>query len=120
MILNGQSMYNAAFQLASRPAMTFNDEVERYVQFITMLRTTLDNVIKDSSLLYNLLTRLVTGPAKQAIVPCVYSGSGINRYEEAMETLKECYGSQNGVINIHKKILMGGKAVADTIGRLIK
>ena len=32
-----------------------------------------------------------------------------------MRILKERYGSQNGIINAHKKILMGGKVVADTI-----
>ena len=49
--------------------MTFNGDVEKYVQFITMFRTTFDNVIKDSSSLYNLLTCHMAGSAKQAIFP---------------------------------------------------
>ena len=102
-ILTGQAKYNAAFQMASQPSMTFNGEVEKYVQFITMFRTTFDNVIKDPSSLYNLLTCHVLGPAKQAIVPCVYSGADVNRYEEAMSILRERYGSQNSFINAHKK-----------------
>ena len=80
-----------------------------------MFRTTFDDVIKDSGSLYNLLIRHATGPAEQAIEPCVYSGAGIDRYKEAMKIQKERYGSQNGVINAHKKILMGGKVVTDTI-----
>ena len=65
--------------------------------------------------MYNLLTKHVTGPAKEATVPCVYSGNEVNRYEEAMTILRNRYGSQNGVINAHKKILMGGKLIMDTI-----
>ena len=53
--------------------MTFNRDLDKYVQFVTMFRTTFDNVIKDPSALYNLLTHHVTGPAKQAIVLCVIS-----------------------------------------------
>ena len=102
-VLIGQAKYIAAIQLANRPAMTFNGDLDKYVQFVTMFRTTFDNVIKDSSALYNLLTRHVTGPAKQAIVPCVYSTEGVNRYEAAMSILKVRYVSQNCVINAHKK-----------------
>ena len=89
--------------------MVFNREVEKYIQFLTMFRTTFDNVINDPSSLYNLLTKHVAGPAKAAIVPCIYSGDGVNRYEEAMTILRNRYGSQNGVINAHKKILMAEK-----------
>ena len=106
-ILTGQAKYNAAFQMASRPAMVFHGEIERYVQFVTMFRTTFDEVIADSSSPYNLLTKHVAGPAKEAIVPCVYSENGVNRYEEAMTILRNHYGSQNSIINAHKKILMG-------------
>ena len=60
--------------------MTFNGHVDKYIQFVTMFRTTFDNVIKDPNALYNLLTRHVTGPANQAIVPCVYSAEEVNRY----------------------------------------
>ena len=73
--LTGEFKYNAAVQLANRPAMTVNGDVDKHVHFITMFRTTFDNVIKDSNSLYNLLTRHVTGPAKQAIVLCVYSAA---------------------------------------------
>ena len=79
-ILMGQAKYNAAFLMASRPSMVFNGEVEKYVQFVTMLRPTFDNVINDPSCLYNLLNKHVTGPTKKAIVPCVYSGDGVNRF----------------------------------------
>ena len=106
-ILTGQAKYNAAFQMASRPAMIFHGEVERYVQFITMFRTTFDEVIVDPNSLYNLLTKHVAGPAKEAIVLCIYSDSGVNRYEEAMSILRNRYESQNSVINAHKKILIG-------------
>ena len=95
--------------------MEFNGNVEKYVKFVTMFRTTFDNVINDPSSLYNLLTKHVAEPAKAAIVPCVYSGDGVNRYEEAMAILRNRYGSQNGIINTHKKNLMGGKVIADTI-----
>ena len=108
-ILTGQVRYNAAYQMASRLSMVFNGEVEKYVQFVTMFRTTFDNVINDPSSLYNLLTKHVTGPAKAAIVPCVYSGDGVNHYEEAMTILKNHYDSQNGVINGHKKKFNGRK-----------
>ena len=57
-----------------------------------MFRTTFDDVVKDFSALYNLLTRHVTGPAKQAIVPCVYSAIEVNRYEEAVKILEARYG----------------------------
>ena len=106
-ILTGQAKYNATFQMASRPAMIFHGEVERYVQFVTMFRTTFDKVIADSSSLYNLLTKHVAGSAKEAIVPCVYSENGTNRYEEAMTIVRTRYGSQNSVINAHKNILRG-------------
>ena len=69
--------------------MTFNGDVDNYVQFITMFQATPDNVIKDSSSLYNLLTRHVMGPAKQASVPCVYSVAEVNRYKEAMTIMKK-------------------------------
>ena len=95
--------------------MIFHGEIERYVQFVTMFRTTFDKVIADPSSLYKLLTKHVAGPTKKAIVLCVYSENGTNRYEEAMMILRNCYGSQNSVINVHKKILMGGKEVTDTI-----
>ena len=95
--------------------MTFNGDLDKYVQFVTMFRTTFDDVVKDSSALYNLLTRHVTGPAKQAIVPCVYSDAGVNRYEKAMKILKVRYGSQNCVIDTHKIILMNRKLITDTI-----
>ena len=84
-----------------------------------MFRSTFDKVVNDSGSLYNLLTRHVVGPAKAAIVPCVYSGNGTNHYEEAMPILKNRYGSQNSVINAHKRILMAGKLVADTIADFI-
>ena len=63
-ILIGQAKYSAAVQLGNWPAMTFNGDVDKYVQFITMFRTTFDNVIKDSSSLYNLLTHHVTEASK--------------------------------------------------------
>ena len=78
-ILMGQARYNAAFQMASRPSMVFNGEVEKYVQFVTMFRTTFDSVINNSGSLFSLLTRHVAGPAKAAIVPCIYNGDGTNR-----------------------------------------
>ena len=106
-ILTGQAKYNATFQMASRPAMIFHGEVERYVQFVTMFRTTFNNVIADSGPLYNLLTKHVAEPAKEVIIPCVNSESGVNGYEEAMEILWKRYGSQNSIINAHKIILMG-------------
>ena len=87
--------------------MIFHGEIEHYMQFVTMFRSTFDEVIADSSLLYNLFTKHVRGLAKEAIVPCVYSAKEVNRYEEAMEILRNRYGSQNSVINAHKKILMG-------------
>ena len=74
--------------------MTSNGNLDKYVQFVTLFRTTFDNVVKDSSPLYNLLSCHVTGPAKQAIVPCVYSAPEIDRYDEAMGILKARYGSQ--------------------------
>ena len=80
-----------------------------------MFRTTFDKVIVDSSSLYNLLTKHVAGPAKEAIVPCVYSKNGVNRYEEAIMILRNHYGSQNSVINMHKKILLGSKEITNTI-----
>ena len=82
---------------------------------LTIFRTTFDNVIVDPSSLYNLLTKHIAGPAEEAIVPYVYSGNEVNHYEEAMTILQNHYGSQNGVINAHKKILMGGKVITDTI-----
>ena len=75
--------------MAIRPPITFNGDVDKYVQYITMFCITFDNVIKDSSSLYNLLTHHVTGPAKQTIVPSIYSAAKVNRYEEAMSILKE-------------------------------
>ena len=39
----------------------------------------------------------------------------MDRYEEAMGILKERYGSQNCVINTHKKVLMNGKLITDAI-----
>ena len=107
MILTGQAKYNAAFQMASQPSMVFRSEVKRYMQFVTMFRMTFDKVIADPGSLVNLLTKHVAGPAKEAIMPCVYSENGVNRYEEAMTILRERYGSQNSVINAHKKILLG-------------
>ena len=88
-ILTGQAKYNAAFQMASQPAMVFRGEVERYVHFVTMFRTTFDKVIADPGSLFNLLIKHVAGPAKDAIMPCVYCESGANRYEEAMSILRE-------------------------------
>ena len=67
-ILIGLARYSVSVQLGNRPAMTFNGDVSKYVQFISMFRTTFNNVIKDSSSLYNLLTQHVTELAKQAIV----------------------------------------------------
>ena len=93
--------------MASWPEMVFHGEIERYVQFVTMFRTTFDEVIADSGSLYNLITKHVAGLAKEVIVPCVYSENGVNRYEKAMTILWNRYGSQNSVINAHKKILMG-------------
>ena len=80
-----------------------------------MFRTTFDSVVKDSSALYNLLSRHITGSAMLAIVPCVYSNPDVARCEEAMGILKARYGSQNYVINAHKKILMNGKLITDRI-----
>ena len=102
-ILTGQVRYNAAFQMASRPSMVFNGEVEKYIQFVTMFQTTFDSVINDSGSLYNLLTKHAAGPAKAAIVPCIYCDDRTNHYEEAMTILKNRYGCQNGVIIAHKK-----------------
>ena len=78
-ILTGQAKYNAAFQMASEPAMVFRGEVERYVHFVTMFQTTFDKVIADSGSLFNLLIKHVAGPAKDAIMPCVYCENGENQ-----------------------------------------
>ena len=45
----------------------------------------------------------------------VYNANGVNRYKEAMTILRNRYGSQNGIINARKTILMGGKLITDTI-----
>ena len=80
-----------------------------------MFRTTFNNVIADSGSLFYLLTKHVAGPAKEAIMPYVYSENRTNGYKEAKNILRDWYGSQNSVINAHKKILMGCKEVSDTI-----
>ena len=86
-VLIRQAKFSAAIQLGNRPSIIFNGDLYKCVQFVTMFRSTFENVVKDSSALYNLLSRHVTGPTKQAIVPCVYSDLQVDRYEGAMEIL---------------------------------
>ena len=64
LVLVGQAKYTAAIQLGNRPTMTFNGDLDRYVQFVTMFRTTFDGVVKNSSAICNLLSLHVTGPSK--------------------------------------------------------
>ena len=87
-ILIGQAKFSTAIQLGNRPTMTFNGDLDKYGQFVTMFRSTFDNIVNNSSALFNLLSRHVTGPAKQAIVLCVYSDPKVDRYDEAMGILK--------------------------------
>ena len=89
--LSGQAKFSAAVQLGNKPSMTFNGDLDKYVQFVTMFRSTFDKTIKDSSALYNLLSLHITGPTKQAIAPHVFSDPKVDRYEEAMEILKMRY-----------------------------
>ena len=99
-----QAKFNAAVQLGNSPKMKFNSDLNKYVQFVTMFSNNFDKTICDSSALYNLLERLVTGQAKEAIKPCIFSNPSRNSYEQAMKMLAKRYEGETGLFVLIKRI----------------
>ena len=64
-------------------------ELHKYVQFVTMFRNSFNKTINDPVALYEISMRNVKGLAKRAIESCIFSDPSVDRYEEAMQILKQ-------------------------------
>ena len=93
----GQAKYSTAIQLGNRPTMTFNGDLHKYVQLVTMFQTMFDNIAKDSSALYNLLSRHVTGPIPDLLISDMFSFFQNSKYflsyRQKCNVKNDCFGN---------------------------